>query len=111
MDINRKKELAKNLKKKFLIQVEYEFDEDSQGFKRQINFLEDSEALATIEIINLIRSNINRLRSTIGKEVDDNIVTMMSNILDNKKMEDMLKNSNSIFGEDGFMNAEIREDK
>ena len=48
MDINKKKDIAKRMKKKFLIQVEYEFDEDSQGFRRQVNLLEDSNIIASI---------------------------------------------------------------
>ena len=55
MDIEEKKEIADQMKKRFLIQVEYEFDEDSQGFKRQVNFLQDSDTIATIEIINFFR--------------------------------------------------------
>lgn len=114
MDINEKKEIAEKMKKKFLIQVEYEFDEDSQGFKRKVNFLEDSDTLATIEIVNLIRGNISHLRNTIGKEVDDIIVELMTKILRKHELEEMMERmteqSQSMFTADGRMNLRIRED-
>ena len=110
MDINKKKEIAKGMKKKFLIQVEYEFDEDSQGFTRQVNLLEDSNILASIEIINLLRGNFRVLSKTIGKQIDDIIVEKMSEILDDKEMIKMKTRSGSAFDEDGNFKYKIRED-
>tara|TARA_R110002020_G_scaffold43754_1_gene126799 strand:+ start:701 stop:1048 length:348 start_codon:yes stop_codon:yes gene_type:complete len=114
MDIEEKKEIADQMKKRFLIQVEYEFDEDSQGFKRQVNFLQDSDTIATIEIINLIRSNKSRLRNSIGQEVDDIIINLMTNILRKNELDEMMERmteqSQSMFTADGRMNLRIRED-
>ena len=110
MDINRKKEIAKGMKKKFLIQVEYEFDEDSQGFRRQVNLLEDSNILASIEIINLLRGNFHQLSKTIGKQIDDFIVEKMSEILDDKEIVRMKTRSGSAFDEDGNFKYKLRED-
>ena len=110
MDINRKKEIAKGMKKKFLIQVEYDFDEDSQGFKRQVNLLEDSNILASIEIINLLRGNFHQLSKTIGKQIDDIIVEKMSEILDDKEIVRMKTRSGSAFDEDGKFKYKLRED-
>ena len=110
MDINKKKEIAKGMKKKFLIQVEYEFDEDSQGFRRQVNLLEDSNILASIEIINLLRGNFRVLSKTIGKQIDDIIVEKMSEILDDKEMISMKGKYGSAFDEDGNFKYTIRED-
>ena len=110
MDINKKKDIAKRMKKKFLIQVEYEFDEDSQGFTRQVNLLEDSNILASIEIINLLRGNFRVLSKTIGKQIDDIIVEKMSEILDDKEMIKMKTRSGSAFDEDGNFKYKIRED-
>ena len=110
MDINKKKDIAKRMKKKFLIQVEYEFDEDSQGFRRQVNLLEDSNILASIEIINLLRGNFRVLSKTIGKQIDDIIVEKMSEILDDKEMVRMKTQSGSAFDEDGNFKYKLRED-
>ena len=110
MDINKKKEIAKRMKKKFLIQVEYEFDEDSQGFRRQVNLLENSNILASIEIINLLRGNFHQLSKTIGKQIDDIIVEKMSEILDDKEMIKMKTRSGSAFDKDGNFKYKIRED-
>ena len=110
MDINKKKDIAKRMKKKFLIQVEYEFDEDSQGFRRQVNLLEDSNIIASIEIINLLRGNFRVLSKTIGKQIDDIIVEKMSEILDDKEMAKMKTRSGSAFDEDGNFKYKIRED-
>ena len=106
-----KKEIADRMKTKFLIQVEYEFDEDSQGFKRQVKFLEDSDNIARIEIINLIRMNFKLLRQTIGNEIDDIIISMISDLLDEAKMEEMVQNTSDLFNEDGKMNVHFREEK
>ena len=111
MDINRKKEIAKGMKKKFLIQVEYEFDEDSQGFRRQVNLLEDSNVLASIEIINLLRGNFRILSKTIGKQIDDIIVEKMSEILDDKEMISMKGKHGSAFDNDGKFKYKLREDE
>ena len=110
MDINRKKEIAKGMKKKFLIQVEYEFDDDSQGFRRKVNLLEDSDVLATIEIINLLRGNFRLLSKTIGKQIDDIIVEKMTEILDDKEMLRMKSDSGSAFDSDGKFKYKLRED-
>ena len=99
MDINKKKDIAKRMKKKFLIQVEYEFDEDSQGF-----------IIASIEIINLLRGNFRVLSKTIGKQIDDIIVEKMSEILDDKEMISMKGKYGSAFDEDGNFKYTIRED-
>jgi len=111
MDINKKKELADRMKKKFFIQVEYEFDDDSQGFKRKLNLLEDSENIATIEIINLLRSNFPMLGKTIGKQIDDIIVDKMSEILDSKEMSRMKSDSGSAFDSDGNFKYKLREEE
>ena len=110
MDINKKKEIAKRMKKKFLIQVEYEFDDDSQGFRRKVNLLEDSDVLATIEIINLLRGNFRLLSKTIGKQIDDIIVEKMTEILDDKEMLRMKSDSGSAFDSDGKFKYKLRED-
>ena len=110
MDINKKKEIAKRMKKKFLIQVEYEFDDDSQGFRRQVNLLEDSNILASIEIINLLRGNFRVLSKTIGKQIDDLIVEEMSKILDDKEMISMKGKYGSAFDSDGNFKYTLRED-
>ena len=110
MDINKKKEIADRMKKKFLIQVEYEFDEDSHGFRRQDNLLEDSNILASIEIINLLRGNFHQLSKTIGKQIDDIIVEKMSEILDDKEMISMKGKHGSAFDKDGNFKYKIRED-
>ena len=110
MDINKKKEIAKRMKKKFLIQVEYEFDEDSQGFRRQVNLLENSNILASIEIINLLRGNFHQLSKTIGKQIDDIIVEKMTEILDDKEMLRMKSDSGSAFDSDGKFKYKLRED-
>ena len=110
MDINRKKEIAEGMKKKFLIQVEYEFDEDSQGFRRQVNLLEDSNVLASIEIINLLRGNFRILSKTIGKQIDDIIVEKMSQIIDDKEMLRMKSQNGSAFDNNGNFKYKLRED-
>ena len=110
MDINKKKEIADRMKKKFLIQVEYEFDDDSQGFRRKVNLLEDSDVLATIEIINLLRGNFRLLSKTIGKQIDDIIVEKMTEILDDKEMLRMKSDSGSAFDSDGKFKYKLRED-
>ena len=110
MDINKKKDIAKRMKKKFLIQVEYEFDEDSQGFRRQVNLLEDSNVLASIEIINLLRGNFSVLSKTIGKQIDDIIVEKMSQIIDDKEMLRMKSQNGSAFDNDGNFKYKLRED-
>tara|TARA_R100001509_G_C4752345_1_gene176849 strand:- start:206 stop:538 length:333 start_codon:yes stop_codon:yes gene_type:complete len=110
MDINKKKEIADRMKKKFLIQVEYEFDEDSQGFRRQVNLLEDSKTIASIEIINLLRGNFHVLSKTIGKQIDDIIVEKMSEILDDKEIISMKGKHGSAFDEDGNFKYKLRED-
>ena len=109
MDINKKKEIADRMKKKFLIQVEYEFDDDSQGFRRKVNLLEDSDVLATIEIINLLRGNFRLLSKTIGKQIDDIIVEKMTEILDDKEMLRMKSDSGSAFDSDGKFKYKLRE--
>ena len=110
MDINKKKDIANRMKKKFLIQVEYEFDEDSQGFSRKVNLLENSDTLATIEIINLLRGNFRVLSKSIGKQIDDIIVEKMSEILDDKEIVRMKTRSGSAFDEDGNFKYKLRED-
>ena len=110
MDINKKKEIADRMKKKFLIQVEYEFDDDSQGFRRKVNLLEDSDVLATIEIINLLRGNFRLLSKTIGKQIDDISVEKMTEILDDKEMLRMKSDSGSAFDSDGKFKYKLRED-
>ena len=110
MDINKKKEIADRMKKKFLIQVEYEFDDDSQGFRRKVNLLEDSDVLAPIEIINLLRGNFRLLSKTIGKQIDDIIVEKMTEILDDKEMLRMKSDSGSAFDSDGKFKYKLRED-
>ena len=110
MDINKKKEIADRMKKKFLIQVEYEFDDDSQGFRRKVNLLEDSDVLATIESINLLRGNFRLLSKTIGKQIDDIIVEKMTEILDDKEMLRMKSDSGSAFDSDGKFKYKLRED-
>tara|TARA_E500000305_G_C3851850_1_gene156495 strand:- start:5 stop:340 length:336 start_codon:yes stop_codon:yes gene_type:complete len=111
MDINKKKELADRMKnKKFLIQVEYEFDEDSQGFSRKVNLLENSDTLATIEIINLLRGNFRVLSKTIGKQIDDIIVEKMTEIIDDKEMLRMKSQNGSAFDNDGNFKYKLRED-
>ena len=110
MDINKKKEIADRMKKKFLIQVEYEFDDHTQGFRRKVNLLEDSDVLATIEIINLLRGNFRLLSKTIGKQIDDIIVEKMTEILDDKEMLRMKSDSGSAFDSDGKFKYKLRED-
>ena len=110
MDINKKKEIADRMKKKFLIQVEYEFDDDSQGFRRKVNLLEDSDVLAPIEIINLLRGNFRLLSKTIGKQIDYIIVEKMTEILDDKEMLRMKSDSGSAFDSDGKFKYKLRED-
>tara|TARA_R100000742_G_C4257136_1_gene75004 strand:+ start:323 stop:655 length:333 start_codon:yes stop_codon:yes gene_type:complete len=110
MDNINKKEIADKMNKKFLIQVEYYFDEDSHGFRRKVDFLEDSTNVARIEIINMLRANFGRIQKSIGKEVDDIIISMISELLDEHQMREMKANADSIFGEDGFMKGFVRED-
>jgi hypothetical protein len=103
MDINKKKEIADRLNKRFLIQVEYQFDEDSQGFKRKINFMEDSDNIARIEIVNMIRANFKTIQKSIGKEVDDIIISLITDIIDEHEMHTMKRNADSVWSEDGLM--------
>jgi len=98
----------------FQIQIEYNFDDDGKGFQRKIKFLNDFSQLAEYEILNLLHKNMKKIERTIGNEIDEMLIRLMTQLADAemneiKRIQGIFPSKSNLFDEDGNCMLRIQD--